>query len=67
MLTLDALTALVDQLTSAIPSLNLDGDEQEENSSMLSWLQNQVETGQPSEAIVNKCLAYFAKFESRVA
>jgi hypothetical protein len=64
---LDVLTALVDQLASAIPGLNLDGDEQEEYSSVLSWLQDQVETGKPSEAIVSKCLAYFAKFESRVA
>jgi hypothetical protein len=64
---LDPLTALVDQLASAIPRLNLGGNEPEEYSSMLSWLQNQVETGEPSEAIVSKCLAYFAKFESRIA
>ena len=46
------LTALVDRLAAVIPDLNLDGDEQEEYSTMLLWLQNQVETGEPSEAIV---------------
>jgi hypothetical protein len=39
------------------PDLNLDGDEQEEFSTMLLWLHNQIETGEPSEAIVNECLA----------
>ena len=28
---------------------------------MLLWLQNQVETGEPSGKIVKQCLAYFAK------
>ena len=27
-------------------------------------LQNQVETGEPSEAIVNECLVYFGRIES---
>lgn len=61
------LTALVEKLAAAIPNLNLDGDEQEEYSTMLLWLQNQVETGEPSEAIVNECLAYFRRVESRAA
>ena len=33
---------------------------------MLLWLQNTVETGEPSEAIVNRCLAYFSQFETRL-
>jgi hypothetical protein len=65
--TLTDLTALVERLAAAITDLNLDGDEQEEYSTMLLWLQNQVETGEPSEGIVNRCLAYFQQFESRAA
>jgi len=59
------LTALVEKYAAAIPNLNLDGEEQEEYSTILLWLQNQVETGEPSEKIVKKCLAYFARFDSR--
>lgn len=67
MSTLTDLSALVDKLAAAIPDLNLDGDEQEEYSTMLLWLQNQVETGEPSQRIVEQCLAYFVKFESKAA
>lgn len=52
---------------TGIPDLNLDGDEQEEYSTMLLRLQNQVETGEPSEWIVNECLEYFERVESRAA
>ena len=65
--TLTDLNALVEKLAAAIPNLDLDGDEQEEYSTMLLWLQNQVETGEPSEPIVKRCLAYFAQFDSRAA
>lgn len=65
--TLTDLTALVEKYAAAIPDLNLNGDEQEEYSTMLLWLQNQVETGEPSEHIVPECLSYFARFESRAA
>ena len=61
------LTAFVERLAAALPDLNLDGDEQEEYSTMLLWLENQVETGEPSDVIVNKCLSYFKQFESRAA
>ena len=47
--------------------LDLDGDAQEEYSTMLLWLQNQVEMGEPSENIVKQCLEYFAEFQSRAA
>ena len=67
MLTLTDLTTLVEKLAAAIPDLNLDGDEQEEYSTMLLWLQNQVETGEPSETVVRECLAFFSKFESEAA
>jgi len=65
--TLTDLNALVEKFAAAIPNLNLDGDEQEEYSTMLLWLQNQFETGEPSEAIVRQCLNYFAQFDSRAA
>lgn len=35
------LTALVEKLAAQIPDLNVDGDEQEEYSIMLLWLQDQ--------------------------
>lgn len=65
--TLTDLNALVEQYAAAIPDLNLDGDCLEEYSTMLRWLQNQVETGEPSEWIVRKCLAYFKGFGLRAA
>jgi hypothetical protein len=61
------LGMLIEKLAAAIPDLNLSGDEQEEYSTMLLWLQNQVETGEPSEAIVNECLAYFGRKKSLAA
>ena len=65
--TLADLNALVEKFAAAIPNLNLDGDKQEEYSTMLLWLQNQIETGEPSEAIVNECLDWFRRWESRAA
>ena len=50
------LGALVQRYAAALSKLNLDGDEQEEYSTMLLWLQNQVETGEPSERIVQQSL-----------
>ena len=67
MRTLTDLTALLEKYVAAIPALNLDGDELEEYSTMLLWLQNQVETGEPSERIVNECLAYLEQFRSQAA
>jgi hypothetical protein len=63
--TLTDLSALVEQFAAAIPDLNLTGDEQEEYSTMLSRLQDQIETGEPTEDVVKECLAYFAGFESQ--
>ena len=66
-LTLTDLNALIEKLSAAIPDLDLDGEDIEEYSTMLLWLQNQVETGEPSERIVDECLAYFRRFESIAA
>ncbi len=65
--TLTDLTALLEKYIAAIPNLNMDGDELEEYSTMLLWLQNQVETGEPSEAIVKECLAYLEQFKSQAS
>jgi len=67
MRTLTDLTALVERYISSIPTLNIDGDELEEYSTVLLRLQNQVETGEPSERIVNECWAYLEQFRSQAA
>jgi hypothetical protein len=59
------LDALVQKFVAVIPELNLTGDEQEEYSTMLLWLQNQVETGEPAEWIVDECMKYFNFMTSR--
>jgi len=45
------LRILVDKYAADIPELNLDSDEQEEYSTMLLWLQNQVEGGTPNPSM----------------
>ena len=65
--TLTDLTALLEKYIAAIPALNLDGDELEEYSTLILRLQNQVETGEPSERIVKNCLAYLEQFRSQAA
>lgn len=67
MQTLTDLTALLEKYIAAIPNLSLDGDELEEDSTVLMRLQNQVETGEPSERIVKECLAYLEQFKSKAA
>ena len=56
-----ALHVLVDQYAAAIEKLNLEGDELEEYSTVLLHLQNRVETGKPSDKVVNQCLAYLSR------
>lgn len=65
--TITDLSALIERLAAALPKLNLDGDEQEEYSTMLLWLQNQVDTGEPNVKIVQQCLEYFGRFASLAA
>jgi predicted transposase YdaD len=60
-------TALLEKYIAAIPVLNLDGDELEEYSSVLLRLQNQVETGEPSDRVISECLAWMVQFESQAA
>ena len=65
--TVKELNALIERLALVIPDLNLDGDEQEENSTMLLRLQNTVETDEPNQRIVFECLAYFESMATRAA
>ncbi|WP_348264124.1 hypothetical protein P8935_06210 [Telmatobacter sp. DSM 110680] len=67
MQTLTELTALLDKYIAGIPALNLDGEDLEEYSTILLRLQNQVETGEPSERVVRECLAYLEQFKSQAA
>ena len=67
MQSLTDLTALLETYIVAIPSLNLDGDDLEEYSTVLLRLQNQIETGEPSERVVSECLSWLARFESQAA
>lgn len=52
------LHLLVDKYATLLPELELDGDEQEEYSTMLLWLQNQVEGGTPNPTFIDQCLAW---------
>ncbi|UWZ85283.1 hypothetical protein [Occallatibacter riparius] len=62
--TLTDLDALVLKYAAVLPHLNLDGDDQEEYSTVLLALQNTVETGEPKERIVKRCLEYLQHFET---
>ena len=56
MQTLLDLHLLVEKYAALIPNLHLDGDKQEEYSTMLLWLQNQIEGGTPRQTFVDQCL-----------
>ena len=60
--TITDLSALVDKFGALLPELDLDGDEQEEYSTMLLRLQNQVENGEPIEWIVKECVEWLTRF-----
>ena len=65
--TLTDLNALVEKFADAIPNLNLDGDEQEEYSTMLLWLQKQVEGGTPNQTFVDQCLTWLERFTTKAS
>lgn len=58
--TVTDLATLVDEFAAAIPKLNLD----KEYTTMLLRLQNQVETGEPIEWIVQECIDYLNRVVS---
>lgn len=61
------LHLLVDKYAALLPKLELNGDEQEEYSTMLLWLQNQVEGGTPNSTFVNQCLDWLERFSAQAA
>jgi hypothetical protein len=62
-----SLYKLVDKYASEIEKLDLNGAQLAEYSTVLRQLQKQVETGEPSQKIVNQWLAYLSKFSFPVA
>jgi len=62
-----SLYKLVDKYASEIEKLDLNGAQLAEYSTVLLQLQKQVETGEPSQKIVNQWLAYLSKFPVLVA
>lgn len=62
-----SLYKLVDKYASEIEKLNLSGAQLAEYSTVLSHLQRQVETGEPSHKIVSHWLAYLSKFSIQMA
>jgi hypothetical protein len=56
------LNALVDDYAARLETLNLTGDDQEEYSTMLSWLENQANREESNGAIVVECVAYFGRY-----
>jgi hypothetical protein len=57
------LHLLVDKYAAVLPNLNLDGDDQEEYSTMLLWLQNLVEGGPPNPTFVEHRLTWLDHFK----
>ena len=57
----------VDKFAGALPDLNLTGDEQGEYSTMLLWLQNQVEGGTPNQTFVDQCLDWLERFTTKAS
>ena len=60
------LHALVDEFAALLESLSLDGDDQEEYSTVLSWLETQAERDESNETIVRECLEYLTRETWRV-
>jgi hypothetical protein len=62
MATATDLHTLVDEFAARLETLKLSGDDQEEYSTMLSRLENQVDRDEPNYAIVVECVAYFGRY-----
>jgi hypothetical protein len=56
------LHAIVDEFAERLETLELSGDDQEEYSTMLSWLENQADREEPNGAIVVECVAHFERY-----
>lgn len=62
-----SLFLIVDKYATQIEKLNLDGDQLEEYRSVLFHVQNQIETGAPSDRIVDQCVEILKRFTSRLS
>jgi hypothetical protein len=58
---------LVDKCAARIEALELSGEEQGEYSTMLSRLEDQIDRKEPDWKIVEECLTYLDRLETRVA
>jgi hypothetical protein len=52
------LNRLIISYNAALPNLNLLGDEREEYSVVLSWLEKLIKDGAPKERVVRECVDY---------
>jgi hypothetical protein len=59
------LHAIVDEFAARLETLDLSGDDQEEYSTMLSWLENRADREESNGAIVVECVAYFGRYGVR--
>ncbi len=55
------LNALVDDYAARLETLNLTGDDQEEYSTMLCRLENQVGREHPDQAIIEECASFLSR------
>lgn len=62
MATLTDLNSLVQEFADRLESLQLEGDEQEEYSTMLCRLEDQVDRGDANYAIVVECVNYLSRY-----
>jgi hypothetical protein len=66
-LLLEKRDVFIAEMPWTFPAPKLDSDELEEYSTVLLLLQKQIETGEPSERVVKKCLAYLERFQAQAA
>ena len=64
MATLTDLNSLVQEFADRLESLQLDGDEQEEYSTMLCRLEDQADRSDPNYAIVVECVNYLSRYRA---
>jgi hypothetical protein len=61
------LHLLVDKYAALLPTLDTDGDEQEEYGAMILRPQNQVERATPNETFVDQCLIWLERATTRAS
>ena len=61
------LYILAEKYVRVLPALNLDGEEQEEHSTMLFWHHNQVYGGTTNQTFVERCLIWLDGFTPKTS